>query len=367
MKMIKKIFTIIRHVSGSGKSTLAKQLAEENSGTIFSTDTHFIVDGEYKFDISKLNENHKKTFLQVKKAMSNSQPYIILDNTNLNGFECIQYKELCDKYQYIIQIESPYTPWNNNPEELHKKNIHGLSKSKIVDQLNNFAPEEVFIENMRTNLNHCILDWVGNLDFSEKLPVFTWRKLRVHYNDVMSRMLLTPQSPIHHPEGTVGEHTKLVLKQLPIIWELRKEEYGLEDMQEYFTLLLSCYLHDSGKIFTTWKRNSENYSHYRHEFYSSRIANKAFDFLEEDKLMFYKETGFIFEKELISELCLHHMFYCRYKNGAKLEKFVNKYNININFFKLLLILTECDTTGRGDISNYTPSDFSILWKEFNGT
>jgi adenylate kinase family enzyme len=51
----------MRGIPGSGKSTTAKKLAGE-TGKIHSTDNYFMVDGEYKFDPSKIREYHEANF-----------------------------------------------------------------------------------------------------------------------------------------------------------------------------------------------------------------------------------------------------------------------------------------------------------------
>ena len=47
---MKKILYLLRGVPGSGKSTVAQNIG----GTHFETDKYFMVDGEYKFDPTKL-------------------------------------------------------------------------------------------------------------------------------------------------------------------------------------------------------------------------------------------------------------------------------------------------------------------------
>ena len=56
---------LVRGVPGAGKSTFAKNLG----CTHFETDEFFMVDGEYKFDPSKLKEAHAWCLDQVELAM----------------------------------------------------------------------------------------------------------------------------------------------------------------------------------------------------------------------------------------------------------------------------------------------------------
>ena len=61
---MKKLF-LVRGISGSGKTTFAKELG----GVHFETDNYFMVDGEYKFDGTKLKEAHQWCQNEVNNAM----------------------------------------------------------------------------------------------------------------------------------------------------------------------------------------------------------------------------------------------------------------------------------------------------------
>ncbi len=60
-----KTLYIVRGVPGSGKSTFAKTLG----GTHFETDNYFMIDGEYKFDFTKIKEAHNWCQSEVSNAM----------------------------------------------------------------------------------------------------------------------------------------------------------------------------------------------------------------------------------------------------------------------------------------------------------
>lgn len=57
-----QILTLIRGISGSGKSTLANSLSEKTGSIHVEADQFFILNGEYKFDRSKLSEAHEKCY-----------------------------------------------------------------------------------------------------------------------------------------------------------------------------------------------------------------------------------------------------------------------------------------------------------------
>ena len=75
MSQINAGLWLYRGLPGSGKSTEAKKTAEEWGGFDFATDDYFTVDGEYRFDPSKLREAHQwcqdetRAFLEAGKLV----------------------------------------------------------------------------------------------------------------------------------------------------------------------------------------------------------------------------------------------------------------------------------------------------------
>jgi predicted kinase len=137
-----KTMYIMRGISGSGKSTMAKTLVPE--GNIFSTDEFFMVNGEYKFNPSKLGIAHKWNFDRVRKAVEDGITPIAVDNTNTQSWEAKNYVDLAKENGYDIQVRESNTPWAKDLEELHKKNTHGVPKEAIKRMLDRFEDEETF-------------------------------------------------------------------------------------------------------------------------------------------------------------------------------------------------------------------------------
>lgn len=76
-----KFCIILRGVPGCGKTTYAEYLRSKiEDCSIHSTDSYFVVDGEYKFDKSKLAEYHKANLESFKASKAR---VVIVDNTNL--------------------------------------------------------------------------------------------------------------------------------------------------------------------------------------------------------------------------------------------------------------------------------------------
>ena len=96
---------LLRGIPGAGKSTLAKQLGDSH----FETDTFFMVDGEYKFDPTKLKKAHEWCQSQIELAMINNHVTAGLDNSDIvvsntftQAWEMDAYNELAKQYGYRV-------------------------------------------------------------------------------------------------------------------------------------------------------------------------------------------------------------------------------------------------------------------------
>jgi predicted kinase len=94
---------LVRGIPGSGKSTFARQLG----CTHFETDTFFMVDGEYKFDPSKLKQAHSWCQNEVHNAMilnvtTGEHSDIAVSNTFTQEWEMEPYMELAKSWGYRV-------------------------------------------------------------------------------------------------------------------------------------------------------------------------------------------------------------------------------------------------------------------------
>lgn len=94
---------IMRGVSGSGKSTWAREL-ERSDKVILSTDDFFMIEDKYVFDPKKLPENHRKNQERCREHMVLKTKTIIIDNTNIQAWEMIPYKQLALEHGYQVEI-----------------------------------------------------------------------------------------------------------------------------------------------------------------------------------------------------------------------------------------------------------------------
>lgn len=127
-----KTLYIVRGVPGSGKSTFAKSLG----GTHFETDSYFMVDGEYKFDFTKLKEAHKWCQDSVNTAMilnhtTGQNEVIVVSNTFTQEWEMQPYFEMAESWGYQV--------FSIIVENRHGGvNAHGVPEDKIEIMKNRF-------------------------------------------------------------------------------------------------------------------------------------------------------------------------------------------------------------------------------------
>jgi hypothetical protein len=86
---------ILSGPSGFGKSTLAAKLAGtvgEGKSFICSADNFFVNEGGfYEFDPKLLPQAHKECYLDFINVVNFRTPLVIVDNTNLSGWEIAPY------------------------------------------------------------------------------------------------------------------------------------------------------------------------------------------------------------------------------------------------------------------------------------
>ncbi len=100
---------ILRGLPGCGKSYYAQNLVDElvggdeNQYVICSTDDFFIEGDEYVFDKFRLPEFHNLNLVRFIRALSQSVPLVILDNTNIKKWEFMAYSEAATALGYQVK------------------------------------------------------------------------------------------------------------------------------------------------------------------------------------------------------------------------------------------------------------------------
>lgn len=123
---------ILRSLPGAGKSTFADFIANyEEESTVCTADDYFMVDGEYKFDASKLGQAHSNCRIKCEDAMKFEEKLIIVANTNTTEKEMKPYFDLADQYDYHV--------FSVIIENRHGgKNTHGVPEETIEKMRNRF-------------------------------------------------------------------------------------------------------------------------------------------------------------------------------------------------------------------------------------
>jgi predicted kinase len=127
-----KTLYIVRGVPGSGKSTFAKTLG----GTHFETDNYFMIDGEYKFDFTKIKEAHNWCQSEVSNAMllnytTGINEKIVVSNTFTQEWEMEPYFEMAKEWGYTV--------FTVVVENRHGgENQHGVPEDKLEIMRNRF-------------------------------------------------------------------------------------------------------------------------------------------------------------------------------------------------------------------------------------
>ena len=132
---MKKLY-IVRGLPGSGKSTFAEALVGSDF-LVCEADKYFIVDGEYKFDGTKIKQAHEwcrnKVETYMKDSLVNDQFYreIAVSNTFTQEWEMEAYYKLAEQYGYMV--------FSIIVENRHGGvNQHGVPADKLEQMKNRF-------------------------------------------------------------------------------------------------------------------------------------------------------------------------------------------------------------------------------------
>ena len=140
--MTTKKLIILRGLPGSGKSVIARKLV--GNGIIHSTDDYLIKNGKYEFDHDNIAKFHYFNLMDSIRSMKKGISPLIIDNTNIMAFHCINYVEQGKMYGYEIEVVEADTPWAFDVEELVKRNSHNVPKETIIDMLQKYETLDVF-------------------------------------------------------------------------------------------------------------------------------------------------------------------------------------------------------------------------------
>ncbi|KAM6386078.1 NEDD4-binding protein 2-like 2 isoform 2-T3 [Alca torda] len=137
-----KWLLILRGLPGSGKSTLSRiLLGQSRDGIVFSTDDYFRQQDGYTYNAAQLGDAHDWNQKRAKQAMEQGKSPVIIDNTNTQAWEMKPYVEVALEKGYRVEFHEPDTWWKFDPEELEKRNKHGVTREKIAQMLERYEFE----------------------------------------------------------------------------------------------------------------------------------------------------------------------------------------------------------------------------------
>ncbi|XP_054681713.1 NEDD4-binding protein 2-like 2 isoform X3 [Grus americana] len=122
----------------SSESTFCILLGESRDGIIFSTDDYFRQQDGYTYSAAQLGDAHDWNQKRAKQAMEQGKSPVIIDNTNTQAWEMKPYVEVALEKGYRVEFHEPDTWWKFDPEELEKRNKHGVTREKIAQMLERY-------------------------------------------------------------------------------------------------------------------------------------------------------------------------------------------------------------------------------------
>lgn len=102
---------LIRGLPGSGKSTMAKTLALVGYEH-YEADQFFEVDGQYRFDASRLAEAHVWCLERVKSALKRNRRCVVA-NTFSRKWESLPYQIAADQHRASFWVLEATGNWEN--------------------------------------------------------------------------------------------------------------------------------------------------------------------------------------------------------------------------------------------------------------
>lgn len=145
---------------------------------------------------------------------------------------------------------------------------------------------------------------------------------------LLGDLITTEQSPIHHPEGSVWNHTMMVI-------DLAATKKLLSSNPKVF--MWAALLHDIGKAPTTKVRNGKITS-YDHDKIGETLCS---DFLEE----FTNDKAFIYQVSKLVRWHMQTLFVIKNMPFADIKTMLSETSIDD-----IALLSLCDRLGRGDLS-----------------
>lgn len=116
---------IFRGLPGAGKTYYQKKYFPD--AEVVGADHYFMVDGEYRFDSSRIEEAHHHCFLTFLNCVKKKPELIIVDNTNMSAWEMAPYVLAGRAFGADVEIWNFYI----HVEKALERNIHGVPEHTV--------------------------------------------------------------------------------------------------------------------------------------------------------------------------------------------------------------------------------------------
>ncbi|XP_071990493.1 uncharacterized protein [Engystomops pustulosus] len=138
----RRLLVLLRGVPGSGKSTLARTLLQQSpDGIVLSTDDYFCQENGYTYDVKLLGDAHSWNQNRARRALDDGRSPVIIDNTNIQGWEMKPYVQMAVDRRYDVEFMEPDTWWKKDAQELERRNTHRVPRDKISQMLERYEHE----------------------------------------------------------------------------------------------------------------------------------------------------------------------------------------------------------------------------------
>lgn len=127
---------ILSGISGAGKSTYIKK--NHPNAIVCSADDFFMIDGEYRFDPTKLGQAHATCFRKYLNQLSFATGYsphsedIVVDNTNTTAMEISPYVLAAEaygvEYEIVTLVVDPSIATKRNVHKVPEKTVFAMAK-----------------------------------------------------------------------------------------------------------------------------------------------------------------------------------------------------------------------------------------------